>query len=405
MASHTVDNPFTGDVAYSVPHTTESELESVLKKARSAAKALKAMSVDDRVKLVLRACEQMEKRTDEIALEITRQMGKPLSQAKGEVGGMAGRLRHMAGIAKESLADVVLPKENFDRRIVKEPLGVVLDLPAWNYPLLTAVNAIAPAVLAGNSVIVKHAPRTPLCAEHFARAFREAGAPEGIVQAIFLDYEHTEKLVADPRIDQVLFTGSVHGGHRMQLAAKDRFLHIGLELGGNDPAYVAEDCDFDKTVENVVDGAMYNAGQSCCAVERVYVHKSLYDRFVSAVEPLVRAYVLGDPENDKTNMGPVAQPWHPKELEAFVQDAASRGAKIVYGGKPTQVNGRGRFFEPTLLKDVPADAKVMNAESFGPLLPITRVDSDERALQLMNASQLGLTASIWTKDHGRAQKL
>ncbi|WP_164014591.1 aldehyde dehydrogenase family protein [Pyxidicoccus trucidator] len=406
MSTHIVDNPFTGDVAASVEPTSPAQLDAVLEFARSASRALRAMSVEERVTLVLRACEAMEKRADAIARDITRQMGKPLSQARGEVGGMAGRLRHMASIAAESLADIVLPpKDGFERRIAKEPLGVVLDLPAWNYPLLTAVNAVAPAVLAGNAVVVKHSPRTPLCGEHFARAFAEAGAPEGTVQAIFLDYAATEKLVGDTRVDHVLFTGSVLGGHKMQAAARERFLHIGLELGGNDPAYVAPDCDFDKTVENIVDGAMYNAGQSCCAVERVYVHQSLYARFVDAVEPLVRAYVLGDPESDKTTLGPIAQPWHPAELHAFVQDATSQGAKLVCGGRPTQVNGKGRFFEPTLLRDVSADARVMREESFGPLLPIASVSSDEEALARMNASSLGLTASVWTSDRERADRL
>lgn len=406
MSSHTVDNPYTGDVAASVEMTTPAQLDAVLEKARKGAKALRTMSVGDRIKLVLRACEAMEKRVDEIARDITRQMGKPLSQAKGEVGGMAGRLRHMASIAEASLADIVLePKEGFERRIAKEPLGVVLDLPAWNYPLLTAVNAVAPAVLAGNAVVLKHSPRTPLCGEHFARAFAEAGAPEGAVQAIFLDYARTEALVADPRVDHVLFTGSVLGGHKMQAAAKDRFMHVGLELGGNDPAYVAEDADFDKAVENIVDGAMYNAGQSCCAVERVYVHAAVYDRFVEAVEPLVRAYVLGNPEDDKTSIGPIAQPWHPKELAAFVADAVSNGARVVCGGNAKSIDGKGRFFEPTVLRDVSPSSRLMKEESFGPILPIARVSSDDEALRLMNASSLGLTASVWTKDRDRADRM
>lgn len=404
--THIVDNPFTGDVAASVEPTSPAKLDSVLERARAASRALRALSVAERVKRVLRACEAMEKNADAIARDITRQMGKPLSQARSEVGGMAGRLRHMAAIAEESLADIVLPpKDGFERRIAKEPLGVVLDLPAWNYPLLTAVNAIAPAVLAGNAVIVKHSPRTPLCGGHFARAFAEAGAPDGAVQAIFLDYPGTEQLVGDARVDHVLFTGSVLGGHKMQTAARERFLHMGLELGGNDPAYVAPDCDFDKTVENIVDGAMYNAGQSCCAVERVYVHRSLYERFVAAAEPLVRAYVLGDPESEQTTMGPIAQPWHPAELQSFVQDATGLGARLVTGGRAAQVEGRGRFFEPTLLRDVSPQARLMREESFGPLLPIAPVDSDEEALALMNASRLGLTASVWTSDRERADRL
>lgn len=406
MTAHTIDNPFTGDVAVSIEPTSSAELGQTLDRARVASKALAAMSVEARIALCDAALAKFEARKEEVAQDITRQMGKPLSQARGEVGGMAGRWRHMQSIAKAGLADIVVePKDNFERRIVKAPLGVVLDLPAWNYPLLTAVNAVVPAVLAGNAVVIKHSPRTPLCAEHFARAFREAGAPEGAVQAIFLDYEATEKLVGDARIDGVLFTGSVLGGHKIQAAAKDRFIAVGLELGGNDPAYAAEDCDVEKTVENVVDGAIYNAGQSCCAVERVYVHRKVYDKFIAAAEPLVRAYVLGDPLDDKTSLGPVAQPWHPKELESFVTDAVAKGAKLVCGGKTAQVNGKGRFFEATMLTGVPQTANVMTKESFGPILAIAVVDSDEDALAKMNASSLGLTASVWTKDRDRAARL
>jgi acyl-CoA reductase-like NAD-dependent aldehyde dehydrogenase len=406
MPTHTVDNPYTGETACTVEITSDAALDRVLEDARRASRELSRMSVDDRVALCDRALARLEARADEVASDVTRQMGKPLSQAKGEVSGMAGRWRHMQSIAAEALADVVLPpKEGFDRRIAKEPLGVVLDLPAWNYPLLTAVNAIVPAVLAGNAVVVKHSPRTPLSGAHFARAFEEAGAPRGAASAVFFDYARTERLVGDARVDHVLFTGSVHGGHRIQAAARERFLHVGLELGGNDPAYAAADCDLDKTVENVVDGAIYNAGQSCCAVERVYVHASIYDRFVAAAEPLVRAYVMGDPCDAKTTLGPVAQPWHPKELEAFVSDAVNKGAKLALGGKAVSASGKGRFFEATMLTDVPEEADLMQRESFGPILAIAKVGSDEEALAKMNASTLGLTASVWTRDKARAERL
>ncbi|MBX3217381.1 MAG: aldehyde dehydrogenase family protein [Labilithrix sp.] len=406
MTTHTVDNPYTGETACTVEVTDDTTLDRVLADARRAAHELAGLDVEQRVLLCERALEKLEARAEEIAADVTRQMGKPLSQARGEVRGTAERWRHMQSIAKAALADVVLPpKEGFERRIAKTPLGVVLDLPAWNYPLLTAVNAIVPAVLAGNPVVVKHSPRTPLSGEHFARAFTEAGAPAGVVAAVFFDYERTERLVADARIDHVLFTGSVHGGHRIQSAAKERFLHVGLELGGNDPAYAAEDCDLDKTVENVVDGAIYNAGQSCCAVERVYVHRAVYDRFVAAAEPLVRAYVMGDPSHAKTTLGPVAQPWHPKELETFVADATRRGAKLVAGGKAVSVDGKGRFFEATMLTGVPDDADLMQRESFGPILAIAPVSSDEEALAKMNASRLGLTASVWTRDRDRAERM
>lgn len=406
MPTHTVDDPYTGETAVTVELADRAAIDRTLDRAREAARAFRRTTVEERVALCDRALAAFEARIEDVAKDITRQMGKPLSQARGEVKGMAGRWRHMQSIAAESLADIVLPpKDGFERRIAKEPLGVILDLPAWNYPLLTAVNAVVPAVLAGNAVVVKHSPRTPLCGEHFARAFADAGAPAGLVSAIFVDYATTERIVGDARVDHVLFTGSVHGGHRIQAAAKDRFLHVGLELGGNDPAYVAADCDLQNTVENVVDGAIYNAGQSCCAVERVYVHRSVYEKFLELAEPLVRAYVLGNPMDDKTTLGPIAQPWHTKELEAFVQNAVDRGAKLVCGGRAISVDGKGRFFEATLLRDVPQEADLMRRESFGPILAVSPVESDDEALAKMNDSSLGLTASVWTKDRARAARM
>jgi acyl-CoA reductase-like NAD-dependent aldehyde dehydrogenase len=410
MAEHTVDDPYSGKVACTVEQASEATIANRLDAARIAARvALRRMSVEERIALSDRALSKFEARAEEIALDITRQMGKPLVQARDEIKGMASRWRYMQSIARDALSDIVLPvapgKEVLDRRIVKEPLGVVLDLPAWNYPLLTAVGAVVPAVLAGNAVIIKHSPRTPLCGDHFARAYREAGAPDGAVSSIFVDYAKTERLVGDERIDHVLFTGSVHGGHRIQAAAKDRFLHVGLELGGNDPAYVTEDCDLEKTVAHVVDGAIYNAGQSCCAVERVYVHASVYEKFVAAAEPLVRAYVMGDPTDPRTTLGPIAQPQHARELQQFVNDATSKGAKLLVGGKMATFCGMGRFFEATLLRDVPDAADLMKKESFGPILGVSPVRSDEEALKKMNRSRLGLTASVWTRDKDRAERL
>ena len=402
----TLDNPFTGDVACAVPLAEDSVVNATLDRARAAARAARGTSVAERIAFCERAVAAMEKNIDVIAADITRMMGKPLAQARGEVGGMAGRARHMMAIAEASLADIVLPpKEGFERRIAKEPLGVVFDLPAWNYPLLTAVNAVIPAVLAGNVVVLKHSPRSPLCGEHFARAFEEAGAPKDTVQALHCDHETSERIVGDARVDQVLFTGSVYGGHRIQEAAAKRFVHVGLELGGNDPAYVAEDCDLARTVENIVDGACYNAGQSCCAVERVYVHRSIYRRFVEMAEPLVRAYVMGDPMDPKTTLGPIAQPNHPHELDRLVREAETKGARVVAGGRRESVNGKGRFFEATLLDGMTQAMGLMQRESFGPILPIASVDSDDEALRLMNDSSLGLTASVWTSDRDRAARM
>jgi acyl-CoA reductase-like NAD-dependent aldehyde dehydrogenase len=406
MANLSVDNPYTGDVACTVPLADESLAGTVLDRAKDAARDFRKTPLEERAALCERATRAMEKSSDAIAADISRMMGKPLGQAKNEVGGMAQRARHMIAIAPESLADIVLPPTpGFERRIVKEPLGVVFALPAWNYPLLTAVNGVIPAILAGNAVIVKHSPRSPLCGEHFARAFAEAGAPPGLVQALHCDHPTSEKIVGDARVDHVLFTGSVFGGHRIQQAAAGRFLHVGLELGGNDPAYVAADADLAKAVDGIVDGACYNAGQSCCAVERVYVHRSLYAKFLDAVEPLVRAYVMGDPMGEMTTLGPIAQPYHVAELAAFVADAKTRGARVIAGGAKASVEGKGRFFQATLLADVPPGADLMRKESFGPIVPVASVDSDEEALTRMNASELGLTASVWTNDRERAARL
>jgi acyl-CoA reductase-like NAD-dependent aldehyde dehydrogenase len=263
---------------------------------------------------------------------------------------------------------------------------------------------VIPAVLAGNAVLVKHSPRTPLCGEHFAGAFRAAGAPEHLVQALSCDHATSERMVGDARVDHVVYTGSIYGGHRIQEAAAKRFLHVTLELGGNDAAYVAPDCDFQNTVDNIVDGAIYNAGQSCCAVERVYVHRAVYGRFIEAAEVLVRGYVMGDPMDARTSLGPIAQPSHVGELESFVADATAQRARLIAGGKRASIDGKGRFFEATLLADVPQEAKLMQAESFGPILAVSPVDSDEEALAKMNDSKVGLTASVWTQDTDRAAR-
>ncbi len=400
-----VDNPFTGEVACSVPLADEAAVGAVLDRARERARAWRTSGLAERVALCERAVGAMEADAEGIAASITRMMGKPLSQARGEVKGMAGRARYMLSIAESALADTVLPPaQGFERRIVREPMGVVLDLPAWNYPLLTAVNCVIPAVLAGNAVVLKHSPRSPLCGDHFAKAFADAGAPAALVQALSCTHATSERMVGDARVDHVVFTGSVFGGHRMMEAGAKRFLHPCLELGGNDPAYVAADCDLEKTAENVVDGAMYNAGQSCCAVERVYVHAAVYEGFLERVEPFARAYVLGDPMAEATTMGPIAQPGHVAELEGLVSDATGKGARVVTGGKRASAGGRGRFFEPTVLAGGSQSMRLFREESFGPILPVMRVGSDEEALAMMNDSSLGLTASVWTKDRERAAR-
>lgn len=405
MTRLSVDNPFTGAVACEVELTDSGGVERVLETARAASSEVAAATLEERIGWVEAAMAAMQADAGAITLDVSRMMGKPLAQATGELSTMADRARVMCEIAPSALGEQsVGPDDGLVRRIRRLPLGVVLDLPAWNYPLATAVNAVVPALLSGNAVVIKHSPRSPLIGEHFAAAFATSGAPTGSVQALHADYPTTERVVADPRVDQVVFTGSVRGGEAISRALAGRFMHPIYELGGNDGAYVAADADVGAVAESLVDGACYNAGQSCCAVERIYVHASLYDAFLEAAEPHVRAYVMGDPLADGTTLGPVAQPGHHDALSGLVRDAERGGARLLAGGQATQAQGRGRFFEATLLADMRPDMRLMQEESFGPIVAVQKVQDDEEAIACINASRYGLTASVWTPDRERAER-
>jgi len=284
---------------------------------------------------------------------------------------------------------------------------VVLDISAWNYPLLITVNVVVPAVLAGNAVVLKHAHRTALCGDAFARAFERAGAPENLVTAIDASHETCAQIIARPEIGYVSFTGSVRGGHEVYREGARRFIDVGLELGGKDPAYVAPDADLDHAIANLVDGAFYNAGQSCCGIERIYVHASLYERFVEGALAEVRKYRLGDPLESGTTMGPMAQADAPRKLAAQVEEARTKGGRVLCGGKPTHdAAGRGRFFDPCLVADANHSMHgLMVEESFGPIVGVQKVSDDDEAVRWMNDSPYGLTAAIWTRDQERAFRI
>ena len=277
----------------------------------------------------------------------------------------------------------------------------MLNVAAWNYPLLIPVNVVVPARLAGNAVLLKHSARTPLCGRRFVEAFGALG--EGLVSDLLITHEQTAKLVEDPRVDFVAFTGSVEGGREVYKKASARLLDVGLELGGKDPAYVAEDADMDFAAANIVDGACYNAGQSCCAVERVYVHHKRYEDFLKRAKALMEKYKLGDPLAADTTMGPLASRPALDVLEGRVRVAVSRGARLLLGGRRLP-NTAGNFFPPTLLADVPNDAVLMQEETFAPVMPVQAVSGDDEALARMNDSRFGLTASVWTKSAKRAER-
>jgi acyl-CoA reductase-like NAD-dependent aldehyde dehydrogenase len=348
-----------------------------------------------------------EAHRDGIAEEITRQMGRPIGHTPGEIRGLAERARYMASIAEEALGDLVpKPKAGFQRFIRREPVGVAFVISPWNYPLLTAVNAVVPAVIAGNAVILKHSPQTPLCAERFAEAFAAAGLPAGVFQFLHLSDAAADRLVAAPEVDFVAFTGSVRVGHLVQRAAANRFIGVGLELGGKDPAYVRADADVDHAVENLVDGAFFNAGQSCCAVERIYVEAPISRQFVDGFVALTEKYLLGDPLDASTTLGPVVTESAACRVREQIAEAIGLGAKALIDERRFPRSGpESLYVAPQVLVDVSHDMRLMTEETFGPAVGIQVVASDDEAVERMNDSAYGLTASVWTRDPKAAAAL
>lgn len=392
-------NPFDNSIVDSRPYSTPAEIDHALNQASIAQAAWRRVPLVERRDRVLAALAWFRANADSVARDVTLQMGKPLAEATSECSTMLGRAETMAALAEESLASETLcGSDGIEKTIHHAPLGTVLAIAAWNYPLLITINVVVPALIAGNAVVIKHSERTPLCGDHFLNALHNVG-PEGLVSALMVTHEGVASLVADERIDHVAFTGSVAGGRAVQRAAGERFIAVGLELGGNDPAYVAEDVDVEYAAANIVEGACYNAGQSCCSVERVYVHRSSHQAFVDATRRHLEAITCGDPLDANTTLGPLANPAHLAFLQSHVDDAIARGAHVVCGGSTYD----GRFYRPTLLDDCPNDARVMQEESFGPLVPILMVENDEEALAHFNDTSFGLTASIWTNDRARAE--
>jgi acyl-CoA reductase-like NAD-dependent aldehyde dehydrogenase len=364
--------------------------------------------VGQRVEYLRAGLQYFEANRLAIAKDVTAQMGKPIRQSENEMKGFFERAEYLLDIAEDVLSPEILPpKPGFIRRIEHAPLGVVLIIAPWNYPLLTAVNGVAAALLAGNAVLLKHSSLTPAVGEHFARAFGRLGPVDDVLQSVVAGHSDVDRAIRDLDIDHLVFTGSVEGGHAMQRAvaarhgAGNHFIDAGLELGGKDAAYVAGDADVAAAADGLVDGAMYNAGQSCCGIERVYVHRKLFDDFVDRCRELSAAYVLGNPLEHGTSMGPLASAKSAEGMAAQVDEAKSRGARVLAGGRARLV-GKGTFFEPTVLTGVDHGMAVMKEENFGPILPVMAVDGDDEALRLVNDSRYGLTSAIYTSDPGRA---
>ena len=375
--------------------------------SRSAQKQWQQTSINERARICEAAVQYFEEKQTQIAEEIAWQMGRPIAFAGGEVNGLAERARHMIASAEQSLADIVPAKqEGFNRFIRRQPLGTVFTIAPWNYPLLTAVNSIVPALMAGNSVILKPSAQVPLCGEHFTQAFEATGIPEGVIQNLFLSHADTEKIIGSRELDFVCFTGSVPAGQRIEQAAAGTFVGVSLELGGKDPAYVREDADFDSSVESLVDGAFLNSGQSCCGIERIYVHETLFDKFVEAYVEQVKQYVLASPLEKQTTLGPVvknsAADWVRKQVAAAIDAGATPCIDPSHFPNATDDT---TYLAPQVLIDVNHKMSVMSEESFGPVVGIMPVSNDEEAVGLMNDSDLGLTASLWTQNESLTEQL
>jgi acyl-CoA reductase-like NAD-dependent aldehyde dehydrogenase len=398
-------SPIDGSVYAERPIATDAAIDAALSAARAALPKWRATPVAERGRYMLAFLDALLAMNDDITTELAWQMGRPVRYG-GEKGGAEERTRAMVALAEEALQPYYPPeKPGFRRYIAREPLGVVMVIAPWNYPYLTSINTIVPALLAGNAVILKHAAQTLLVGERFAEAFRRAGLPKGLFHNLVLSHAQTEKLIGSGRIDHINFTGSVAGGRAIERAAAGSFASLGLELGGKDPAYVRADAKLDHAIENLVDGTYYNSGQCCCGIERIYVDAAVYDDFVEGFADLTRKYVVGNPLEQTTTLGPMARASFADTVRAQVAEAKRKGATPLVNMNVEGDASGSPYLAPEVLINVNHQMEVMREESFGPVVGIMKVRDDDEAVMLMNDSPYGLTASIWTRDIERAAEL
>ena len=396
-------SPIDGSVYLERPVLDRAAADAAVAAARTAQPAWAARPLAERVALVRAAVAEIGKDTDRMATELAHQMGRPVRYG-GEFGGFEERASYMADIAAEALAPLVIEESDaFLRKIAREPHGLVFVVAPWNYPWMTAINTVAPALIAGNSVILKHATQTLQVGERLAEAFHAAGVPAEVFQNVCLYHETTSALIAARSFDFVNFTGSVKGGQEMERAAAGTFTPVATELGGKDPGYVRADADLDAAVDGLLDGAFFNSGQCCCGIERIYVHESLYDSFVEKAVAEVRKMTLGNPLDRDTTIGPMAHVRFAAEVRAQIDEAVAAGATAHVQTFPA--DDGGAYLTPQVLTGVSHEMRVMRDESFGPVVGIMPVGDDDEAVRLMNDSQFGLTAAIFTRDAAAAEAI
>ena len=400
-------SPIDGRELVRRPIMTEAAIDAAVKAAREAQKAWRSTTIAERAQKVSAFLDALLAMNQEVVPELAQQMGRPVRYG-GEFRGVEERARYMISIAEKSLQPIPADddKPGFRRMIKREPVGLVLVIAPWNYPYLTAINTIVPALMAGNSVLLKHASQTVLAGERFQMAMDRAGMPKGLFQNLHLSHDQTSRILGSGLVDHCNFTGSVSGGRAIERAAAGSFTSLGLELGGKDPAYVREDADIDHAIENLVDGAFFNSGQCCCGIERIYVHERHYDRFVEGAVDLVNAYVLGNPLDESTTLGPMAHKRFADLVRQQNAEAVAKGATAHIDRKKFVVDdGNAAYLAPQVLTDVDHSMSVMRDESFGPTVGIMKVKGDEEAIRLMNDSPYGLSAAIWTSDLDAAEAI
>lgn len=400
-------SPIDGEVFCERPLADERTAADVLSRAEAAWDAWRAVPLTERQSAMTRFLDALTKQETRIVDELALQIGRPVRFGAGELAGVAERTNVMCELAPMALADLTVPEAaGFTRFIRRFPVGPVLVMAPWNYPYLTAVNAIVPALLAGNPVLLKHSSQTPLVAERFQEAFDAAGLPAGVFQHLHTDHAVTSTMLASGRVRAAVFTGSVAGGAAVEHAAAGRFIPLGLELGGKDPAWVRADADVAAAAEGIMDGVFFNSGQSCCGIERIYVHADRFDAFVDAATAIARSHVLGDPRDAETTLGPLVRASAGDLVREQIDDAVAAGARTLVDASdfPRAADG-GVWQAPQLLVDVDHRMALMREENFGPVAGIMAVPDDDTALRLMNDSRYGLTASIWTRDLDAATAL
>lgn len=393
-------NPATEAVIKEVQEDSAAAVQQKFETAKTAQKAWAKVPLKERIACIAKFNELMLANADKIAADLSAEVGKPLGQAKGEINGGVGRSKFFVENSEKYLAEEWMVSEGATReKIVYEPLGVIANISAWNYPILVGMNVFIPAIIGGNAVLYKPSEFSTLTGLNMAEMLWQAGVPKDVFQVVIGGKDAGEALLNLP-LNGYFFTGSYNTGKYIAERAASKLVPVGLELGGKDPMYVCDDVDVKSAAASGVEGAFYNTGQSCCAVERIYVQENIYDDYVNAFIEEAKTMKMGEPNEEGAFIGPLTRPQQMAVLEDQVKDAVSKGAKLLLGGKKAERNGY--FFEPTVLTDVNHDMKVMMDESFGPIIGIQKVKDDAEAISLMLDTPYGLTSAVYTLNADRA---